>query len=203
MLSYFVPRNCPTRREYRLVEDPFSNLIKAVLDQPLVSYNRRSSSVQFKSVEKEDRLVVYANLPHNFDKKNVKVKVYTDSEGYQWLNVKLIKEEIEGHEQGPTYSKSYSEIEKSFYIDENVYIGSKLSASLKDGDLWIVVPKRTSEEEDPNEIKIHLEEESMEKEEEDSTIPDNEDKTVTPKLEENPIQSEVEEEEETVVITDA
>lgn len=153
MLSLFTP----IKRSFSYFddEDDFLTLFDKDIKKQFRGY---TSDIDFRTYDKKNESIIEARLPENVDKDDVKVNVSTDKEGNKWINVVIEKEESSESEDGKSFRKSSSKVQRSFFFDEEVSNLKEMKATLKDGRMRIRIPKKHEDKEDKHKIEISIEE---------------------------------------------
>lgn len=120
---------------------------------------RFENDVQFHQYEKDGKHFVEAQLPEQIGKEDVNIHMKSDDQGNKWLDVVIQHESTENSEDGKSYQKSSSRIQRSFAFDENTYDVKNMKASLNNNTLRIAIPLNQVEEpSEEDEIEIEFEE---------------------------------------------
>lgn len=200
MLSYFVPYNPTPSRSYRTLDRSFDHLLREAFE-PFRVPNRCTDNVQFKLYDTKDYSIIKAHLPSNVEKDGVKINVHLDDGKKKWLSIEVTSEEKSGDENGTSYTRSYSQVEKKYFVDESVYNVNNIQASFKEGVLEIRLPKLVEPEDDEYRINIEISDEPQEE-----TTDENEGQIeleLNKEEDQQQNENETEEEEETAIVTDA
>lgn len=195
MLSFFTPYT--PSRTYRNLDWSLDNLLRETFEPYNLSHRHQYEDTQFKLYETEDNAVVKARFPTNIEKDDIKINIHSDGNKQKYLSIGISNEEKSGSEDGTSYSRSYYNIEKRYLIDDTLYDVNNIQAAFKDGILEIKVPKYSEPEDDLYRIKIDISK--------DENVPE-EDGKIELELgsqNESNLDNNVDEEEETAIVTDA
>lgn len=131
--------------------DMFDNFLRA---QP--SFLRmKNLDTEFNIRENDTNLVISSPLPRNIGKDNIKVEVNKESDGSHWLDIQISKKDEVRDEDGNSYKKFSSRIQKSYHLDPSLYNLEKTNAHIEDDNLLISIPKNVESTAHKINVKIN------------------------------------------------
>lgn len=132
--------------------------------RPPPYFRTRGFDTEFKIRENDSNLVISSPLPKSIGKDNIKVEINKESDGSHWLDIHIAKKDEVRDEEGNSYKKFSTRIQKSYHLDPSIYNLEKTNAHIEDDNLLISIPKMVENTAHKINVKINEGQKSIEQE---------------------------------------